>query len=496
MEHSATKTPHLSSLANSPAATGRLPFHAWVAIVFAIGTIGGVPHPLTASEDALATAPGIVSFAVEDNIVASEAASEAASESVRTPLSLEDCIGLSLKNNLEIRAQQNALEASRQKTREQMTLAKPRVGARQIYTIQERVPSFGSSSLGDKETAISQVSLTQPLYTFGRLENGVRMVREEHRAQQAAAETTRADIVHRVVRGFLEVLKDRNRIRIANQTLEVLQEHLQLVESLLEAGVVLNTDVSMTKVKMLESRQGLIEARNSFDVSLLGLMQLTGISEESAPELLDIPPMPLNASTTQENLQQQPEILKLNHLIKAGEDGFQIARKNNLPIVGLQWNWSTGNQFLEDFKSWNATVVLDFPFFDSGFTKAQRQQAASRLEQLKNLRDDARQKFDLAIRKSARKVREMQEKFALARQIEETAQENFTNLQVQYKEGGVMNTDVLEAQLALANARIGVNNAYYDYVAFLADHYRSLGKIDEFVELVRQSRLAVSSKEE
>lgn len=412
------------------------------------------------------------------------------------PLSLENLIELALRNNLEIHAQGNALEAAKQKAREQFTLGKPRVGAKQIYSLQERVPGFGSTSLGDKETSIYQVSLTQPVYTFGRLENGVRMVNAEHLAEQSQSSAVRTDIIHRVIRNFLDVMKERNRIRIANETLGVLQEHLKLVETLLEAGVILNTDVSMTKVKLLEARQGLIESRNSLDVARLSLFQLAGLPDASDPDFPDIPPMPLNASTTLDNPDQQPEVKKLDHLIKAGENGYKIAKKGNLPMVGLQWTWSSGNQFLEDFKSWNANVVLDFPFFDSGLSQAQRRQAGARLDQLKNLREDARNKFDLALKKSARKVQEMQEKFALARQIEETARENFTNLQTQYKEGGAINTDVLTAQLALSNARIGVNNAYYDYVAYLADHYRSQGRIDDFVALVQQARDADSTSKQ
>jgi len=444
---------------------------------------------------------GLLSAQEMPSVTASSAMSSAdsiaensSSNHERTGLTLEECLALALKNNLEIRAQKNAVDGAFQKMVEQTTLAKPRIGAQQIYSLQGKLLSFGEARLGDKETSITQLSLTQPVYTFGRLEKGLKMIKEEFRAEDATFAAAQADVLHRVIRSYLDVLKNGNRIRIASETIQVLEEHLKLVESLFSAGVVLKTDVSMTKVKMLEARQGLIEAQNAFDVSRLGLLQIVGLDNKAIEDFQDIPLMPLNASTTLNNPNCQPEIKKLDHLIKMGKYGYELAKINHFPNVGLQGTWSTGNQFFENFKNWNANIVLDFPFFDSGSTSAKKKQAFAALEKLKNLREDARQKFDLAISRSARNVRELQEKFALARQIEATARENYENLQSQYREGAAINTDVLSAQLSWSNARIGVNNAYYDYVAYLADHYYSLGNIDGFIELVKKARMADSKK--
>lgn len=404
-------------------------------------------------------------------------------------LTLEECVSLALQNNLEIRAQKNTVDESFHKKAEQITQGKPRIGAQHIYSLQERVMGLGESSIGDKETRISQVTLTQPIYTFGRLEKGLKLVRETYQAEKATLAATRANVMHRVILNFLDVLRNRNNIHIASETVEVLQEHLKLVKNLFAAGIVLNTDLSMTKVKVLEARQGLIESNNSFEISRLGLLQLIGIERFTKRRFQDIPLMPATVSTTLDNPGSQPEMKNIEHLIEAGKQNCALARRNNLPIIGLQATWSSGNQFMEDFKSWNANVVLDFPFFDSGSTKAKQNQALANLAKLKNIQEDTRQKFDLAISQSARNVQELQEKFALAMQIKEAAEENYSNLRNQYREGSAINTDVLEAQLLWSNAKVGVNNAYYDYVAFLADHYYSLGNIDGFIKLVEIARL-------
>jgi len=47
---------------------------------------------------------------------------------------------------------------------------------------------------------------------------------------------------------------------------------------------------------------------------------------------------------------------------------------------------------------------------------------------------------------------------------------------------------VLSAQLTLTSAKLGLTNAYYDYIAYLADHFRCLGNIDEFLQLVERAR--------
>jgi len=284
------------------------------------------------------------------------------------------------------------------------------------------------------------------------------------------------------------VLKAGNRVRIARETIQVLQEHLRLVESLFQAGVVLNTDVSTTKVKVLEARQRLIEERNSCDMAQLGLCDLLHLPGDTIVGFQEIPPMPRQVAVNLKNTDQQPEMENLSHLIEAGKNRYSIEKRGKLPMVGLQYTYSTGNQFLEKFKNWNAVVVLEVPVFDSGLSRARKEQAKAGLEQLQYLRAAARQKFSLAIQQSARKVQEMQEKFVLAQQIDRTATENYANLQNQFKEGAVINTDVLSAQLTLTSAKLGLTNAYYDYIAYLADHFRNLGNIDEFLQLVERAR--------
>jgi len=410
--------------------------------------------------------------------------------------SLEACLEMALENNLEIQAQKKTLISAFHKVNEQFSQVKPQVGFQNVYTVQGKVPGFGEAKLGDKELDIAQVTFKQPLYSFGRLESGVQMVREQYKAEEATFEKTRMDIIHDVSRGFLHVLKAKNRVSIAQETIQVLHQHLKLVENLFQAGVVLNTDVSTTKVKVLEAQQRLIEERNALDIAQISLCNFLQIPEPLQVCFQDIPPMPLNASTSFDNHEQQPEMRQLQHLIKAGEKWYFIEKRGNLPVIGFQGAYSTGNQFMEDFKNWNANLVFDLPIFDSGSSRARKAQAKANLEKMKLSRDSARQKFSLAIQQSARNVQEMQEKFVLARQIEETARENFTNLLNQFKEGAVINTDVLSGQLAVTNARLGVTNAYYDYVSFLADHFRSQGDMTGFLSLVKSARLAAIALKE
>lgn len=437
-------------------------------------------------------APGLTVSTEEMKALPDKSPSNTGATQSPQGISLEESIDQALQNNLEIQAQKNSLTGAFHKVSEQIGQTKPQVAIQNLYNLQGKVPGFGATKLGDTETNITQVSLKQPLYSFGRLEIGLDMVREQYKAEDAAFEVTRTDIIHRVIRSFLELLKARNRVRIAQETILVLNEHLRLVENLFQSGVVLNTDVSTTKVKVLEARQRLIEEQNSHDIAEMALCDLLRLPEGTVASFQEIPPMPLDVATTIENREQQPEMQNLSHLVKVNKDRYSIEKRSTLPMVGFQYVYSTGNQFLENFKNWNALVMFEVPIFDSGVSRARIEQAKAGWEQMQNLRASTRQKFSLAIQQSARKVREMQEKSTLSRQIEQAASENYTNLQNQFKEGAVINTDVLSAQLVLTNARLGLTNAYYDYVAFLADHFRSLGNIDEFLELIKHARMNVS----
>ncbi len=410
------------------------------------------------------------------------------SSSTTSARTLAECITISLQQNHAIGAQENALQIARFQHREARTAAGPRVNLQNIQTHVHTLPGFGNIKIGQQDSNISKAVLQQPLYTFGRIESGIKMIDEQVKAEECALSAKKEDIVLAVVKAYLEVLKARNRAGIASESHRVISEHLQLNETLFKAGVVLSTDVAATRVKQLEAEQKLVEEENAVHIAEEELSHLLNLPTGELGPIADIPlgslSLPAAATTTLQLRRPSAEIQRVDALLRLLKNRHFIEKRGQYPIVSLQATYETGNQFTEHQKNWNAVVVLDFPVFDSGATRARARQVQHEIAKTSHARAQVEQSLDLAVQTSFLRVQELEKKIGLAMQTLQTAQENLDQNRINYREGTALNTDVLNAELLLRNAKVAYSNAFFDYIFQQTALYKNLGRLPDFLQTI------------
>jgi outer membrane protein len=403
----------------------------------------------------------------------------------KTSLGLSRCVSLVLRQNLELKAQREELNMVKARETESISYGKPRLNLQNIETMVEKTTQIQDFSIGKKKTNISKLVLKQPLYSFGRLEAGIEMLREQRHASEYALQAKREEVVLKAITAYLETLKAQNRARIARETRNVVQEHLDLVETQFKAGVVLSTDVSATRVRLLEARQQVLEEENGFDLSRQALADLLVMSLETPFLLEELPtgdPATLAGVGELPEPSASPEIQKIDRLIQAQEQMLVVEKKMRLPTIGLQASYDTGNQFNDNFKSWNAVVLVDLPVYDSGQQGARIRANQAEINKAGHQRDQALRGLQLVTRQNALKIRELEQKLDLGREALKAATENLEQNRINYRQGTCINTDVLQAHLLLNSARLNFNNAFYEYLVHQAGLYKNIGRLETFVQ--------------
>lgn len=414
---------------------------------------------------------------------------EPAAPTASGALTLAQALQLALANNREIAGQRSTLAISREQVREARTRGVPTLNVQNLQTHVDRLTSLGPLTIGLHDTNITQVVLKHPLYTFGRIENGVRAAQEVSAAERLALQAKQADVALRVIQAFVQVLKKHNRATIAGETLAVLQRHLELTRTLFEAGVVLSTDVATTKVKVLEARQKLIEEENAWAIAreVLANLLVVPVATMGEPAGLaaGLLPGPICApALVGGNVEDNPELRRFDGLLRGLDRKKRVERAGTLPTVGLQADWSTGNAYTEFYESWNAVVVVDLPLFEGGLARSRTQQVQHEIDRAVQGRELVRENLQLARQTSLLRLHEMEKKIALSEEAVKTARENLDQNELNYKEGTVLNTDVLEAQLLLNDAKVSLNNALFDYISWQAEHAKHVGRLGEFLRAV------------
>jgi outer membrane protein TolC len=216
---------------------------------------------------------------------------------------VEEAVTLAKKQNAEILIAAKQLEAARGTVTEARAGYLPSVISTGLYRRRERQES---STLRPDDYDAS-LRVVQNLYTGGAVGSRVAIARlfEEKRTLEYQALVNRVAMDVRVA--FYDLLLDRAKIRVREQSVGVLQQELQSQQERMAAGIVGGLNVSRAQVALANEQPELIDAQTRLQNSYLRLSELIGVDPRSSA-------MPLRFEAAGQ-LQYQPRHPDLNECL-------------------------------------------------------------------------------------------------------------------------------------------------------------------------------------
>jgi outer membrane protein TolC len=260
------------------------------------------------------------------------------------------------------------------------------------------LPSFIEQDLtvGKSDLAGVNVDLTQPVYTFGRIKEGVNQARIGRSMAVNQKEKKRTEIVFEVKKGYYQFL-------VAREILQLLTEaeiSTGVVTKMVKIGYETaipeeKEEKSATRLDYLKARNfhsevkaKLSEASKNFKLAQLAVRMAMGFYTDSpfnAAELsLEALPMivwgseELKAGTLAKNVDLKTVDLGVQFL----DSRQKSAVKEYFPKIGLIGNYLSEDRF-GNKNNWFGGVGLTMPLFDGFLTKARIGQARAQLEKVK-----------------------------------------------------------------------------------------------------------------
>ncbi len=174
--------------------------------------------------------------------------------------------------------------------------------------------------------------------------------------------------------------------------------------------------------------------------------------------------------------QQRPEIAEHQARVEAARAAIELARAGARPAVGLVGVVSTSPTSLSNITvGWSITLAATFPLFDGGVTADRIREAELRLEQLKVVEAQLRQRIELEVRQSVLNLGAAGEELAAAVKTIEQAREALRIAQGRFREGVGTNLEVIAAQAALAQAEAARVQALFAFSTARAQLERAVG---------------------
>ena len=403
-------------------------------------------------------------------------------------ITLEEAIDIALKNNSRVLLAREKVKEAEQKIKEVVAGYLPSLSLSGTYTHLGEVPSMsipalGEVPMGEQDTTSFVFTLTQPLYTSGQLSLANKQARLSFTIATQELNQTQREVVYQAKESFYSALLAMENLETAEKALNQAKAHLEVVESFYRSGRVSRFDLLRAKVEVANLRPEVIRARNNLNLAkerLASILSLPSLSLEIEGKL-EFKPLTITLDEAIKTAFVARNDLKSLEIQKdIAEVSLQIARVKNYPSLSFVGNYEFTYPGEEDEwdRSWNINLVLSFPFFDSGKNKALVEQAKSRLRQLELSISQLKDAIELEVKKAFWDMQTAKEVFFAQKKNVEQAEEALSIAEGRYKSGTITQIEVLDASLALTQARLACSRALYEYNLATAALIKAMGKIE------------------
>jgi len=402
------------------------------------------------------------------------------------PLDLSEAVRLALLRNPEVLIAVEQLEELQGRIQEVRSEAYPELRF-QGFGSRWRDPSFlNSGSFDDvppefKNALIPRainlfdvgIGLKQPLYTAGKIRNGIRLAEEGQKEKEAALEAVRRGMVYKVFEAFHDLLLAQENVAVLLETRDQLRRHLDLARKRFALGVATEIDVLRSEVNLANTDPELIRAQNQVRLSRSALNNLIVVDLENPTQIVGrlehrswkAPPVSQLSAQAMEVL---PEIMESRRKLNEARLLLALAQAENKLSVDLEANLgmssrSAGNFFNTDYSRWNVKVNFRLPFYDGGRKAGLVVQASSRVRSSEQALAQLENGVKFEIKGAYDAMQASAEAIEAARLNVAQAVKVLTMMQANYEYGAATTLDVVDSQAALTVARNSEINATYFY---------------------------------
>jgi len=346
----------------------------------------------------------------------------------------------------------------------------------------------------------TELSLQQPIYTFGRITAGIDQAEAGYGAAEAGFEGDRQELIHEVITTYNNVLMAEELLEMQYDIREQVEGHLQVVESNLDAGMVTEMDRHEAMVALSEVEQEIVEARSNLALAKEGFRSLLGLERGTEIGLAGTGSADgdrLFAGLEEEvfaraednewiDMADNPQLEALGYQQEAGEASLEMAEAERFPTIAMvgSYTWEDESFGFED-SSWSLGINVSFDIFDGGQRRAEIEQAEAELREMEYRREEAEDGLYIEANRALNAFEDAINQEELAAEMIEQAEQQLRLAELRYSEGVGVSTDVLDARAGHSQARLAAEEARFRRIEALADLYLVMGRADQLVEEVK-----------
>lgn len=387
-------------------------------------------------------------------------------------LTIEEAREMALNNHPAIAALRYGAEAADQLPLQVRAALAPQVSSGTVASAANPDGRFAFQGLNSPlliSRAATGVQLSQLLTDFGRTSLLAESASLRAAGQRERVRASRLEILTAVDRAFYSVLRARQILRVAEETLKARQTVVDQVEALAGSQLRSSLDVSFSKVNLADARLLVVQARNQFEASEAELTLALGLRDQPNFDLAD---RPLNEvlpndpeQLVREAIATRPELKQLELELQSLDAQLRSQKLQSKPTVS-----AVGALGVVPLAQGNrpvyysaAGVSITLPILNGKLFAAQQTETSLRIRAVEKNKQERLNRLARDVRTAYLNARTAFERLTVTNDLLTQAKLSLDLAQTRYDLGLSTIVELSTAQLNLTSAEVAATSARYEY---------------------------------
>lgn len=399
---------------------------------------------------------------------------------------LEEAVAYALENNISVKQSELDIELAKLDRTDALTNFFPNINANATFASNTGASINPTTNLFETTTFSS---FTVGLQSGVNLFDGLRNVRQYQRAKLAQVASQynlgkmKDDIALFVANAYLEVLFNKENLKILKAQNQITIEQLERTNALVDAGVLPRGDLLEIKSTDATEKQRIIVSENSIRIALVSLAQTLLIKDyenfdivdtEYELPISDVMNQPVSA-IVQKAREERFETKIADQNLEIAEKDLQLARGAYFPtltaFIGIDSRWADNDFFQRDFWTQlddNRGTGFGFraavPIFNGLTVRNNVKRSKIAIERAELQKEQADLDLEANVYRAYTDVQGALSAFEAAIVAEDAQQLAFEFTEERFNVGFLNSFDFSQAKIRLENAQSEVLRAKYDYI--------------------------------
>ncbi len=329
---------------------------------------------------------------------------------------------------------------------------------------------FGSERFpfAQKSNSAYGIHLKETLFSGGRRKLSVQAAKQSAKANEASSWASIRQAQLDALGAYLQVLRLRDQTAVLKQRRLAVSAHRKVAQDLYDQGLVARNDLLETQVREREIDDAVQELNDARISATQDLNRILGREIDAALSVPDsLGPAPgLDASCDgliRSADEQNPHLQTLRTRLQAARTRERLAHRDYWPEIYLSLGHSYEENRYMAYPHVNAVVAgMSWNLFEGGARKARITKAQAEIARDTQGLQDARRGVSVAVGTAWRQWQQSLREETTAQDNVHAAQSNLQIVEDQYRSGLARSSDVLDAEVLLADSRYTVITKHYE----------------------------------